>query len=43
MNLLKADILERLTALDRDMDLLDDTDRMYSCIIVGGSALVLMD
>ena len=39
----KEEILERLKQLDNDMLLLDTSDDLYSCIIVGGSALVLTD
>lgn len=39
----KKDILEKLKQLDSDMALLDTSDDIYSCIIVGGSALVLND
>lgn len=39
----KSDILERLKRLDEDITLLDPSADLYTCIIVGGSALVLMD
>ena len=39
----KNEIIEKLKQLDKDMALLDTTDSIYTCIIVGGSALVLMD
>lgn len=39
----KNEILEKLMQLDGDMALLDTTDDIYACVIVGGSALVLMD
>lgn len=39
----KREILERLKRLDEDAALLDPSEDLYSCIIVGGSALVLMD
>ena len=39
----KKEILEKLKQLDSDMALLDTSDDMYTCVIVGGSALVLMD
>ena len=39
----KEEILDRLKQLDNDMLLLDTSDDLYSCIIVGGSALVLTD
>ena len=39
----KQEIIDRLIQLDKDVMLLDPTDDLYSCVIVGGSALVLMD
>lgn len=39
----KKEIIEKLKQLDKDMLLIDTTDDLYSCVIVGGSALVLMD
>lgn len=39
----KKKILEKLKQLDSDMALLDTSDDLYTCVIVGGSALVLMD
>ena len=39
----KKEIIEKLKQLDSDMALLDSTDDLYTCVIVGGSALVLMD
>ena len=39
----KSEILKKLMQLDSDMALLDTSDDMYTCVIVGGSALVLMD
>lgn len=39
----KNEIIEKLMQLDKDMALLDTSDDLYTCIIVGGSALVLMD
>ena len=43
MNSNKNEILEKLMQLDGDIALLDTTDDIYACVIVGGSALVLMD
>ena len=34
---------EKLKQLDNDIALLDTSDDLYTCVIVGGSALVLMD
>lgn len=42
MDLYREEIINRLLQVDRDMALLDTTPDMYSCVIVGGSALVLM-
>ena len=39
----KKELLERLKQLDSDMVLLDNSEDLYTCVIVGGSALVLMD
>lgn len=39
----KGEIIDKLIQLDRDMALLDTSDDLYTCVIVGGSALVLMD
>lgn len=39
----KNEIIEKLKQLDRDIALLDNTDDLFTCVIVGGSALVLMD
>ena len=39
----KAEIIKRLMSVDNDMSLLDTTADTYSCIIVGGSALVLLE
>ena len=39
----KKEIIEKLKQLDSDMALIDSTDDLYTCVIVGGSALVLMD
>lgn len=43
MDLYREEIINRLLQVDRDMALLDTTPDMYSCVIVGGSALVLME
>lgn len=43
MDLYREEIINRLLQFDRDMALLDNTPDMYSCVIVGGSALVLME
>ncbi len=43
MDLYREEIINRLLQVDRDMALLDNTPDMYSCVIVGGSALVLME
>lgn len=40
MEMNKAEIIKRLMSVDNDMSLLDTTADTYSCIIVGGSALV---
>ena len=42
MDLYRDEIINRLLQVDKDMALLDTTSDMYSCVIVGGSALVLM-
>lgn len=42
MDLYRDEIIKRLLQVDKDMALLDMTPDMYSCVIVGGSALVLM-
>ncbi|MGN1130257.1 MAG: DUF6036 family nucleotidyltransferase [Ruminococcus sp.] len=42
MNLHREEIINRLLQVDKDMSLLDTTSDIYSCVIVGGSALVLM-
>ncbi len=39
----KDDLLERLTRLDEDADLLFDDDRRFRMVIVGGSALILLE
>ena len=43
MSMHKDDILKRLLQVDKDMCLLDDSQDIFSCVIVGGSALVLLD
>ena len=43
MDLYRDEIISRLLQVDKDMELLDTTPDMYSCVIVGGSALVLME
>ena len=39
----KKELLKRLKQLDDDMALLDNSEDLFTCVIVGGSALVLMD
>lgn len=39
----KCEIIKRLKQLDSDMALLDTSEDVYSCVIVGGSAFVLTD
>ena len=39
----KEDLLERLARLDEDVDLLFDDDREFKMVIVGGSALILLE
>lgn len=39
----KEDLLERLARLDEDADLLFDDDRRFKLVIVGGSALILLE
>ena len=39
----KQDLLERLARLDEDADLLFDDDRRFRMVIVGGSALILLE
>lgn len=39
----KEDLLERLARLDEDADLLFDDDREFKMVIVGGSALILLE
>ena len=41
--MMKEDLLERLRRLDEDADLLFDDDREFEMIVVGGSALILLD
>lgn len=43
MDLYRDEIKNRLLQVDKDMALLDTTPDTYSCVIVGGSALVLME
>lgn len=42
MEMDRQDILDRLMRIDSDMALLDPTPNLYSCVLVGGSALVVM-
>lgn len=42
MEMNREEILKRLIQIDKDMALLDTTPDTYICVIVGGSALVLM-
>ena len=42
MNLYEKEIIERLLQIDRDMALIDTSEDVYTCVIAGGSALVLM-
>lgn len=42
MELYINEIIERLQKVDKDMALLDTSSDTYSCVIVGGSALVLL-
>lgn len=42
MEMNRTEILKRLMQIDSDMALIDTTPDIYTCIIVGGSALVLM-
>ena len=39
----KEDLLERLARLDEDADLMFDDDRRFRMVIVGGSALILLE
>ena len=43
MQMNKREIFDRLLQVDRDMALLDPTDEQYMCVIVGGSALVILE
>ena len=43
MSLQKTDIIKRLLQVDKDMCLLDTSSDVFTCVIVGGSALVLLD
>ena len=43
MKMFKNEITEKLLRLDEDMALLDPSAQRYSCVIVGGSALVMTD
>lgn len=42
MELYRGEIIQRLLQIDNDMTLLDNTADTYDCVIVGGSALVLL-
>lgn len=42
MELYRDEIIQRLLQVDKDMSLLDSTSDTYDCVIVGGSALVLL-
>lgn len=42
MSLDRDEIVKRLLQVDKDMSIIDTTPDIYSCVIVGGSALVLM-
>ena len=35
----REEIIEKLIRLDKDVALMDTTEDIYSCVIVGGSAL----
>lgn len=39
----KEELLERLMRLDEDVNLLFDDDRRFRMVIVGGSALILLE
>lgn len=39
----REEIIEKLIQLDKDVALMDTSEDTYSCVIVGGSALVLMN
>lgn len=41
--MLKDELLERLTLLDEEADLMFDDDRRFRMVIVGGGALVLLE
>ena len=43
MSLQKTDIIKRLLQVDKDMCLLDSSSDIFTCVIVGGSAFVLLD
>ena len=43
MGMNRQEILSRLQQVDTDMALLDPTDEQYMCVIVGGSALVILE
>ena len=43
MSLQKTDIIKRLLQVDKDMCLLDSSSDIFTCVIVGGSALVLLN
>lgn len=40
---MKEDLLHRLARLDEDADLMFDDDRRFKMVIVGGSALILLE
>ena len=41
--MMKAELMERLYRLDEDADLMFDDDRKFEMIVVGGSALILLN
>ena len=43
MEMNKKEILNRLLQVDKDMALIDPTEDQYMCVIVGGSALVILE
>ena len=43
MEMNKKEILNRLLQVDKDMALIDPTEDRYMCVIVGGSALVILE
>ncbi len=43
MSLQREDIIKRLIQVDKDMCLLDSSADVFTCVIVGGSALVLLN